>query len=164
MNDRFKNAVVTQFEAALAMLDECIQKCPHEHWDGLIARYPFWQVAYHVLCFVDYYLAPSEAAFKPRADFHPHGMSELNDEYPSRRFSQKELLDYTLICRDKLRATLAAETRESLETISGFPRQPFSRAGLHLYSLRHVQHHTGQLGAFLRRHGIDTAWVKTGWQ
>jgi hypothetical protein len=51
--------------------------------------------------------------------------------------------------------TLASETRESLERESGFRWLPFSRSELHVYNIRHVQHHTGQLSAYVRgRYGL----------
>lgn len=152
-----------QFQAGLAMLNECIVKCPEESWDGRIAKYPFWHVAYHLLCFVDCYLSPNEHAFKP-GRFHPRGLQELQDEYPSRRFERAELLEYLAECRKKLDASLAAESRESLEGPSGFSWLPFSRGETHLYNIRHLQHHTGQLSAFLRRQSVDTRWVKVGWR
>ena len=33
-------------------------------WDAPIAKYPFWMVAYHTLCYVDCYLSPDNAAFE----------------------------------------------------------------------------------------------------
>lgn len=172
MTDDIKPILAAQFEAALCMLRDCIERCPPEHWDGLIAKYPFWQVAYHTLCFVDFYLAPGDEAWEPRTGeggFHPKGRADLDDEYPSRRFTRAELLAYLALCRAKLHEVLgeapsAGRARESLEAPSGFPRLPFSRAELHLYNMRHIQHHTGQLGAYLRRAGVDTDWVKAGWR
>ena len=154
----------SQFEAALAMLAECLDGCPDQHWDSPIARYTFWQVAYHTLCFADCYLARGDDAWQPHPTFHPAGRAELDGEYPSRRFTRRELIAYLGFCLDKVRTTFAAETTESLQSPSGFPRHPFSRGELHLYNLRHIQHHTGQLSAFLRRVGIDTGWVKAGWR
>jgi hypothetical protein len=167
MLDQFKHITAAQFEASLSMLNECIQQCPSDHWDGLIAKYPFWMVAYHTLCFADFYLSPSESQFHPQQTpdgLHPRGMNELNDEYPSRRFSQTELLGYITICRRKLREALDTETPQTLAGESGFPRLKFSRAELYLHNMRHVQHHTGQLGAYLRRAGVDTRWTFTSWR
>ena len=31
-----------------------------------------------------------------------------------------------------------------------------------MYNLRYIQHHTGQLGAYLRRAQVKTSWVKSG--
>jgi hypothetical protein len=162
MTEHLKTILTGQLEASLAMLRECIARCPAAHWDEKIAKYTFWQVAYHTLCFVDLYLTETEAAFVCR-DLHPQGMEELNGEYPSRRFTQEELLRYADICREKARETIAAETRETLEGPSGFPRYPVSRAEMHLCNIRHIQHHAGQLIAFLRHMQVDTRWVRTGW-
>lgn len=156
----------SQFEAAFAMLVDCIEKCPEASWDGTIAKYPFWHAAYHTLCFVDVYLERSDEAWLPHAEFHPKGRQELDDEYPSRRFSREELLAYAAFCREKIARVpgngVGAETEESLSGPSGFPWLPFSRAELHVYNTRHIQHHAGQLGAFLRRAGVELKWVKRG--
>ena len=153
-----------QFGAALDMLEECIRACPDEHWDDLIAKYPFWHVVYHTLCFVDVYLCPTNDDWVPQTGpqgLHPLGRVELDEEYPSRRFTRAEMLRYMAMCREKLAAQMARETAEVLRGPSGFGHLPFSRAELHVYSVRHVQHHTGQLGACLRRAGVDTRWVKS---
>ena len=162
MTEHLKTILTAQFEASLAMLRECIARCPAEQWEAKIAKYTFWQVAYHTLCFADLYLTASEEAFVCR-DLHPQGMEELNGEYPSRRFSQEELLRYADICREKVRESIAAETRETLEGPSGFPRHHVSRAEMHIYNIRHIQHHAGQLSALLRRIEVDTRWVRSGW-
>src|SRR5713226_6021906 len=121
MHDYVQKIFTGQFEASLCMLNDCVQNCAPRHWDGRIAKYPFWQVAYHTLCFVDLYLSPDEQSFQLR-DIHPHGWSELNDEYPSRRFDQREITEYLAICRQKAVATLASETR----------RIPAARGGVSL--------------------------------
>jgi len=169
MIDLYRHALVSQFDASLSMLEECLRACPDPHWDQKIAHYTFWQVAYHALCFVDVYLSPDDASWQPRRDpaapgggLHPAGRAELDEEFPSRRFEKAELIGYIGICRDKLRAALAAETEPTLQGPSGFPHLKFSRAELHLYNLRHAQHHTGQLTASLRRAGVQTRWVKAG--
>jgi hypothetical protein len=159
------NAILlSQFEASLSMLKECLQKCPHEHSDGLVAKYPFWMVAYHTLCFIDVYLSPRDVDWIPQAEFHPKGRQELEDEFPSRRFTLEELLKYCEFCHEKMKKTLLAESEDVLAGPSGFPRRQFTRAELHLYNLRHIQHHTGQMTAFLRKIAIDTNWVGTGWK
>ena len=166
MIDHVKQTLIGQFEAALCMLNDCVEKCPPAHWDGLVAKYPFWQVAYHTLCFVDLYLSPSEDSFTPRADFHPAALREFDDEYPSRRFTQPEIRAYLAVCRQKLRNTLSAETIESIAGPSGFPGRSATRLELHVYNIRHVMHHAGQLGAFLRRvdSSINPRWVGSGWR
>ncbi|MCE9618936.1 MAG: DinB family protein [Planctomycetes bacterium] len=164
MNDHFKNVLSAQYEATLCMLNDCIVKCPAEHWEGVIAKYPFWQVVYHTLCCTDIYLTPGgEAAFKPHPVFHPKGMEDIRGEYPSRRFSREELLAYLAFCREKMASTMAQETQASMEAPTKFPWLTMSQSEMHIYNIRHVQHHAGQLGAFLRRQGGELRWVKRGW-
>lgn len=171
MIDYIKKIIAGQFEAALCMMNGCIQKSPEDLWDGKIARHTFWQVAHHTLWFVDLYLSPNEGAFQPRK-FHPQEWTSFTDpiEVPSLRFNKTELSEYLTMCREKATATLKSETWESLQGESGFRWVPFSRGELHLYNIRHVQHHTGQLSAYLRR--LDETlqdpkalrWVGTGWK
>src|SRR5205823_5886298 len=157
-----------QFEAALCMLDQCVRACPPEHWEGKIANDAFRQVAYHTLFYVDYYLSPGEGAFEPR-DLHRRGGDERFSTSASTGLTQDETLAYLAFCRRKAVETLTAETAESLAGSSGFGRLAISRGELHLYNIRHVQHHTGQLSAYLRRVVDDAAgrrlgWVKSGWR
>jgi len=163
-----KQILTGQFEAALCMMNQCVQACQPEHWEGKIANDTFQQVAYHTLFFVDLYLSPNEEAFKPR-DFHRRGGDERGPTL-SPGLSKDETLSYLAICRQKAIETIASETRQSLEGASGFSWRKISRGELHIYNLRHVQHHTGQLSAYLRR--VDKAlsdpkalpWIATGWR
>lgn len=164
MIDYVKKIFSGQFEASLAMLGQCVEKCPDDDWNGKIAKYEFWHVAYHTLCCTDMYLAPSHESFQP-CEFHPLGMDELTNEFPSRELSKEEISAYLIHCREKAVSTLAAETSDSLASPTKFYwLSSLSRGELHIYSIRHVMHHTGQLSAYLRRAGIDTDWVKSGWQ
>jgi len=169
MIEHMKKIFTGQLEAALAMLNDCVGQCPPEHWDGKIAKYTFWQVAYHTACYGDLYLSPSKEAFRLR-NIHPQGWKEFEEEFPSRRIEKTEILDYIAHCREKAGPAIAAETRETLEGPSGYSWCPFSRAELHVYNIRHVQHHTGQLGVYLRRADVSLQkqdalrWVRTGWK
>jgi hypothetical protein len=156
-------ALLNQHIASLQALADCINLCPDNHWETPIVKYPFWEVAYHTLCMLDYNLSPSAEAFTTRPDLHPRGMDELNEEHPSRRFERAELLHYIDICRQKATATLTAETEAVLHAPCAFPRRPFSRLELHIHSIRHTQHHTGQLGALVRKAGCAPAWRFSGW-
>jgi hypothetical protein len=169
MAQSIQEALTVQFEASLAMLKGCIERCPDDQWDATIAKYPFWQVAYHTLCYVDLYLESSNDAWQPRTEadgggLHPLGVKELENEYPSRRFERDELLGYVAICRQKARDVLLAETDASLAGPSGFDWLKFPRLEAHLYNLRHVMHHVGALSAFMHRIDVGTPWVKSGWK
>jgi uncharacterized damage-inducible protein DinB len=164
MHDSITQMLQGQFEAALCMLNDCIRKCPVQHWDDKIANDTFRQVAYHTLFYIDYYLSPNEAAFTLR-ELHHRGGDERNPVV-SPGLSKDETLQYVSVCRDKALHALAAETAQSLQSPSGFERLPFSRGELYIYVIRHVQHHTGQLSALLRKFADDGErwWVKTGWR
>jgi hypothetical protein len=142
MIEYVRTILTGQFEAALCMLNDCVRKCPPEHWQGRIANQTFGQVAYHTLFFVDLYLSPGEDEFQPRA-FHQRGGDERSSTAVCPGLSQDETLAYLAICRQKALDTLAAETPESLQRPSGFSWLPISRGELHLCNIRHVQHHTG---------------------
>jgi hypothetical protein len=163
MIESLKKVLTMQHEATLCMLKECIDKCPTEHWEGTIGTWPFWNVAYHALCFADLYLSPNEAAWTARA-VHPKGIEELREEYPSRKFEKAELLEYADFCREKAIERVGAETVESLAGESGFPWYKVNRLEMHFVNIRHVQHHTGQLSAFLRRNGVEPKWCGSGWK
>ncbi len=168
MIDYVKQILTGQFEASLAMLKACIQACPEQHWEGKIANGTFRWVAYHTLFFLDLYLSPSADAFELR-DLHRRGGDE-REPVQCVGLSKAETLAYVEVCRQKIADALAAETSESLQGPSGIPWYKISRGELHLCNIRHLQHHAGQLSAYLRR--VDVAcqdqralpWVKTGWR
>lgn len=156
----FRGVMLKQFEAGLCMLGDCVQKCPEAHWGRKVGKWPFWLVAYHTLCYVDLYLEKRKADWKP-GPMHPKGFSELLEEVPSRKFSKDEVLGYVRTCRAKARAVFGRAG--VMKGRSGFRWYKVSRAELHLISLRHLAHHTGQLSAYLRRLGLKPRWVGSGW-
>lgn len=158
----YKQLVQSQFSASCAMLGECIESCPSTRWNAIIGKYSFWHVAYHTIESTDMYCAKSLDVWKPDRRFHPNGRKDIDKEYPSRRFTKRELLAYLAHTNRRVRAAIRAETSQSLVKPAGFPWLTISRSELHMYSMRHVQHHTGQLSAFLRRNKVSTKWVQRG--
>lgn len=169
MTEYLKTILTAQFEAALCMLNQCVAACRPEHWEGKIANDTFRQVAYHTLFFVDLYLSPTEEAFNLR-DLHHQGGDERTSTAASTGLTKEETLAYLAICRQKALETLAHETQESLAGPSGFSYRKVTRGELHLYNLRHIQHHTGQFSAYLRRVDADLKapkalpWIGSGWR
>jgi len=166
--NQFSSAAQSQINAALDMLRECILKCPSKHWETPVGTWPFWMVAYHTLCFTDFYLAPKKSAWKPdkgtrlAPGLHPKGLQELWAERPSRKFERDELVRYVDVVKQKAVAALAAETAKSLKGSSGFHWITGPRTDTYFYNLRHLAHHTGQLTCFLWRIGVKTRWVREG--
>ena len=151
------------------MLKHCVEACRDEHYEGMIANGSFRYVAYHTLFFTDLYLTPSENTFVLR-DLHQVGGDERGDHL-SPGLPKDQLLAYVPICRDKAVDMMSRETEQSLAGPSGFAWRKIPRLELHVYNIRHVQHHTGQLSAYLRR--VDATigqrrdalkWIGSGWR
>ena len=172
MVEYFTTILTGQFQASLSMLNQCVRTCPPAHWDGMIANQPFRTIAYHTLFFVDFYLSPGEDAFTLR-DLHQRGGDERFNNAPIIGLPKGDTVGYVEMCRAKLLETMSSETAASLAGPSGFSAWfsglAMSRGELHVYNIRHVQHHAGQMSAYLRR--LDAGlkndpalrWVRTGW-
>jgi hypothetical protein len=167
MIEYVQQILIGQYEASLAMLNACIHECPEEHWEGKIAQGTFRWVAYHALFFADLYLSPNEHAFVLR-DLHQGGDERGPVAAPG--LSKDDTLAYVPLCRQKIYESLAIETEESLAGPSGFSWYKITRGEMHLVNIRHIQHHTGQLSAYLRK--VDDRlkdrkalpWVHSGWR
>ena len=118
MLDYVKRILTTQYEASLAMLNQCIEACPLEHWEGIIAQSTFRWVTYHTLFFTDLYLSPSNELFVLR-DLHKQGGDEREPEAAS-GLSKDDALAYVPLCRQKIYDSLGMETEQSLAGPSGF--------------------------------------------
>jgi DinB superfamily len=164
----FKQILTAQYEASLAMLNQCIAACPPEHWEGKIANGTFRWVAYHALFFTDLYLSRNEHAFDLR-DLHRQGGDE-REPVAAPGLSKDDTLAYVPLCRQKIYESLAIETEASLAGPSGFSWYKITRGEMHFVNIRHIQHHAGQLSAYLRR--VDEKfkdrktlrWIGSGWR
>jgi len=160
MLEYFKQLLQNQFDASLCMLADCVSQCPEEHWEGRIGNSPFWRVAYHTAYFVDMYLSADELAFQPhnsyRENIHNLGESDSTED----PYAKEVVVEYIEHCRTKAAQVIAIETPETLESPSGFPWYPMSRGEHHLTSIRHIQHHAGQLSAYLIKYtGQGANWI-----
>jgi uncharacterized damage-inducible protein DinB len=160
-------SLTSQLEASLAMLHHCIAACPPEHFEDKIGNDTFRQVAYHTLFYFDFYLAPSETVFQ-LCDLHKKGGDERSPD-PSPGLSKEDALALIPHLRHQIATTLSAETEQSLLGPTGFSRRKTARLELHIYNIRHTQHHVGQLSAFLRKLGPQInpdaiPWIGAGWK
>ena len=149
-----------QFGAAIDMLENAATACPDELWSDDDRSPAFWYSVYHTLFYLDLYLSGSVVAFAPPA---PFTLSELDPAgvRPERLYAKAELRAYLDHCRTKCRSTLAALTDAAAAEPSGIPWFDGSMAELHLYNMRHVQHHAAQLNLILRaKTDSAPAWVK----
>ena len=146
---------VSQYHAALDMLEQAVTHCPEALWDDPTDNNRFWQVAYHALYYVHLYLQPTEADFQPWPQHHPD--SEGIGSQASTPYTQAEVLDYLAFCRDQVDRQIPAL---DLAAESGFHWIPLTKLELQIYNIRHVQHHTGELCERLGpRAQVEIDWV-----
>ena len=163
-----REALKEQYHAGLAMLAECVEKCPEGLWlEGEHPR-PFWRIAFHTVFFTHLYLVQDEAAFTPwpgrREGIHtdlwlppfevePYELPEEAEIYQS-----SEMHDYIRFVDALVGPTVDHLDLASNET--GFSWYPnMSKLSHQLLNLRHLQGHVGQLSERLMARGIDTDWV-----
>lgn len=167
MEHLFQSALRSQYSAAFRMLEQAIRQCPAELWDDNHYGNRFWHISYHVLFYTHLYLAPTEQDFVPWEQgrenqqflgpllWPPHTPPDLSNPY-----TPEAVLEYLALVEQQVGPRLQAE---KFDAESGFYWLSFNRAELHLYNLRHLQHHTGQLIERLREatgQGVD--WVGKG--
>jgi hypothetical protein len=156
---------ISQFHAALEMLNQCIQQCPESLWDDESDKNRFWHLTYHALFYTHLYLHPSGEEFvaweKHRENYNfmgtlpwpPHETVTVSEAY-----TKQELLEFYEVCWAAVNEMIKKIDLTS-ET-SGFDWIPMGKLELQLYNLRHLQQHTGELMERLgTRAGIDIAWV-----
>ncbi len=159
-----KQVLKSQYHAALEMLWQSIARCPVSLWNDPADKNRFWHVAYHALFYTHLYLHDREDDFEPwsgnrpkvqflgRLPWPPYEEPEIGEPY-----TPAELLDYCSFCGRKVEQHL---DDIDLAGDSGFDWLPFGKLELQLYSIRHIQHHTGELMERLgSRAGVDVPWI-----
>lgn len=154
----------SQFVASLEMLGNAMRACPPLVWDDpdTPVAQRFWYLAFHTLFWLDHDLQPEGVEHVPPA---PFTLGELDPAgvYPDRAYTLAELLAYLDHDRNLLRAALTGLDDKTAASPCWSPGRDFSVLEMHLYSLRHVMHHTGQLQLLLRQGGATPPrWVRRG--
>jgi hypothetical protein len=160
LKDLVVSAVETQFGAALSMLEGQIREFPDDAWEGSGRPEP-WQIAYHTLFYVDLYCSPGLHAFEaPKMT-----MPDANDLGIDPRLSggealgKAELLVYCTEARQRVHTALQGD-EAWLASKSAFPWLPLTNLELLLYTLRHTQHHTRELGVLAKAaNGSASPWL-----
>lgn len=144
------------------MLGDALRGCPDELWHTRVWGDPyaeFWNIAYHALFWLDYYLSGAVEGFTPPApftldEFDPAG------RLPERAYRKAELLAYLAHDRQKCQATIAALSEEQVAQRCAMSSGELSFAELLLYTMRHVQEHAAQLQLLLGQQGdASPGWV-----
>ncbi len=156
-----------QFGAAIDMLANAIRVCPDELWTHTAPGgppAPFWRMAYHTLFYLDMYLSEEPAGFAPPPPFE-RALRRLEPDQPQgdRPYTKAELLGHLEHCYGKCLAAVRGTVGEGARQPCGLSWLPVARAELHIYNLRHVQHHAAQLNLLLRQAGVEPPdWVSVG--
>jgi hypothetical protein len=161
-------ALKSQYHASLEMLGEAVDKCPDELWLESSHVNAFWQVAYHALFYVHMYLQPNLESFKPWEE------NQLNVQYQNgfagppkagshlplipEPYTKTQVLVFLTLCDGMV--DKAIDSFDLLEPKSGFPWYTCTKLEHQVISIRHLQHHTAQLGERLRAaNGVGLTWL-----
>jgi hypothetical protein len=160
------DVIRSQYLASLEMLKQTIAKCPESIWDREEDKEKFWRIAYHALFYTHFYLQDSEQAFTPwykhrqgypflgEAPWTPDAESQVYEPY-----EKDSTLEYLAFCQQQV---VERVPHINLEAASGFDWLPFDKLELQLYTIRHIQQHTGEL---MERLGsgaeVEISWVGT---
>ena len=163
-----RQALKEQYHAGLAMLAECVAKCPNDVW--VEGEYPraFWRIVFHAAFYTHLYLGQNEEAFQAwpgRKEGIHHGLwnppFEVEPyELPANAeiYQPDELLDYIRFVDTRIDPTV--DQLDLASDATGFSwYKNMSKLSHQLMNLRHLQGHVGQLSELLMARGIDIDWI-----
>ena len=167
MNEILKtisDAINGQYGAAIAMLEQNIEKCPNEVWDDRTSGPSFWHVAYHVMWFLDWYLSDSKIARESFNSKFDNEHSEQLNKTPKITLTRVQLLEYLSEIKEKAKKRFENITEDHLREPSIFEGHGSSVLSSLLYNLRHLMLHIGALNLRLHSKGVKLEnWVENQW-
>lgn len=145
-------AVADQFARAWEMFAAFTQSFPEESWRAADrpelcpARW-----AYHAVSAADFYSRQSPDGFRQHQRFRTNWETDDLPKLPS----QGEILSYAEQVRNRQDAWLRSTSdAELLAANDAFPWTGKTVLDRMVYSLRHLQHHTGEMRMLQRVHGL----------
>jgi hypothetical protein len=161
--------LVSQTLAGLAMLKDCIDRCPEKEWNERHNDYPFSQVVFHALFDCDYHLCDHDEELATQI-FHRENRAifadyeELEDRIP-RHLYERDFIDaYYEHCRAKAISTIEAKSAADLLVPKTDVRKNMTRLERYVNLIRHLQHHAAQLGLRLQfSTGKEMEWIGRGY-
>jgi hypothetical protein len=162
-----RHALKEQYHAGLAMLAECVEKCPDDLWTMGPQRRTFWRIAFHAAFYAHLYLGQDEASYE-KWEGRREGCEELwNQPWSVEPFElptdvepwwRAETLAYIAFIDSLVDRTVDSLDLDRPDT--GFPwYKNMTKLSHELMSVRHIQGHVGQLSELLMARGIDTDWI-----
>jgi len=168
-NNEIRSLIKSQYHASLAMLRDTVERCSQDLWVASNYSNAFWQIAYHAVFFGHLYLHRDKDSFQPWKEHqsnvqHPHGLlgpSDPKSPLPliPNPYTREQVLSYWKICDDMVDP--AIDRTDLHDPNCGFPWYKNVTKLEHLFiSIRHIQHHAGQLADRLRSASNEgTRWV-----
>jgi hypothetical protein len=155
-------ALTGQYKAGLAMLRQCVERCPDDAWAAGEHPRTFWRIAYHAVFYTHFYLAPSSEEFTPWSRHQRQAVVTWPDDdegTPPREttFTPSDVLAYLDEVYAAVGPMVDALDLESAE--SGFSWYPIPKLDHQLVNIRHLGVHVGQLQEILYSRGVDLDWV-----
>lgn len=159
----FNRALKGQYRAGIAMLRQCIERCPDDLWTSGEHPRTFWRIAYHAIFYTHLYAQRDLASFVP---FEEHDESVpnlwLDDDEPvppiREPYSKDHMLRYVDYVDRSIEGWVDSLDMESEE--SGFYwYKNFPKLDHQILSVRHLQGHVGQLSELLMAAGVDIDWI-----
>ena len=157
----------SQYEAAFETLAKCIEHSPDSIWSGLVGNHRFDQSAFHALFFADLYLGEGIDEVKVQEFHQQHsefeGYEELESKKPTNEYSKTFVNQYLDFCREKMNSAMRDSNEGVFARKASFPWLEMSRGELHVYNIRHLQHHAAQLVLRSRLDSdVDINWERAG--
>lgn len=160
-----------QYKAAFSTLNRCMKSCSDEQWFTPVARLSYSQSVFHALFYADFYLHPTMDDSFREQDFHRENRDsfrdyeELLDKRQEYQYERPFAEAYLAHCLAKLQEQFETATEEWMLEPSPFPWIKSTRSEVHIYNIRHIQHHAAQLILTLRNNGLEEfPWFRSGWE
>ena len=158
--DIIKVALNEQYGAAIGMLEQDLKSCPNEVWDDRTSGPPFWQVAYHAMWYLDWYLSDSKEARNNFKWKFGRKIPNALRNTPEIVLTQEQLFEYLSEIKEKAKIRFDNLASDELIQPPIFEWHGNSVLSSLLYNLRHVMLHIGALNLRLHRKGVKLDnWV-----
>ena len=142
-NVKLFQGISEQFGAGLKMIDDIINECNEELWNDYNQEIIISQVVYHVISSVDFYLSANmdeRNSFKGKYGDDDNGFHD-----PNKKFTKRQLLDYSNEVKEKAKKRIQGLTIEELNEDPLYDWHGTSVMGSYMYNLRHLMLQIGAL-------------------
>ncbi|MGV3614097.1 MAG: hypothetical protein ACO1SV_02075 [Fimbriimonas sp.] len=162
-----KAALREQYHAGLAMLSQCVERCPDDLWASGAHPRTYGRIAFHTVYFTHLYLGQTEDDFQPWPGRHegfagmwqkPWDLEPYELPEDAEAYSRQEILVYIGYLDGLIDPTVDGLDLDSPSSGFSWYRTP-AKLSHELMNLRHLQGHVGQLSELLMARNIDIDWI-----